>query len=95
VIPEDLAPWSEFDRGPLEPARLADGTTVKMPTTEVFLSLPGCRAVRLTALISTARSEYLGGVLVGHDYMEAAEVLPDPAKRTFRCRRQSSGGASR
>jgi len=86
VIPATLVPLPEFDRGPKEPAWLADDTKVEMPTTQVFLQLPGCRTVRLAALVSERRSKERG-IIVGHDYLESADVTLEPRKRRFRCRR--------
>lgn len=89
VIPEELVPYPVYDRGPTEPATMADGSKKEMPTTEVFLELPGCRSIRMAVLVSSTRKKERG-VLVGHDYMESVDMLLDMSKRTFKCRRDNT-----
>jgi hypothetical protein len=88
VVPAALVPTSDFSRGTPAPAWLADGTEIELPTTDIYLQLPGCRTLQLVALVSDKRAKERG-VLVGHDYLEAADVIVEPRKRLFRCRKRS------
>lgn len=84
VLHPRVAPEAQFPRGPLERVR---GTgRASYPTTVAFLRTSGCPRVLVGPWVAADPPEAFGvDVVVGDDYMEAANVLVVPAKRAAGC----------
>ena len=84
VLHPRVAPEVHFPRGPLERVR---GTgRAAYPTTLAFLQTPGCPQAAVAPWVSADPPEAFGvDVIVGDDYMEAADVLVSPSKRAAGC----------
>lgn len=84
VLHPRVAPEAQFPRGPLERVR---GTgRASYPTTVAFLQTAGCPRALVGPWVSADPPEAFGvDVVIGDDYMEAADVIVVPAKRAAGC----------
>lgn len=84
VLHPRVAPEAQFPRGPVEHVR---GTgRASYPTAFAFLRTTGCQRVLVGPWISADPTEAFGvDVVIGDDYMEAANVIVSPLRRAAGC----------
>ncbi len=84
VLHPKVAPEPFFPRGPLEKVRGAG--RAMYPTTIAYLRTSGCKWASISPWVSADAADAFGvDVIVGDDYMEAANVIVAPQSGTAEC----------
>lgn len=80
-----FAPSKDFPRGPSEEA-VGIGQK-SYPTTNAFVQAAGCANIQLTPWVGADLPNALGvDLVIGHDYMERARLIPVPETGEIHCR---------